>query len=68
MSDRDALAQKLDDMRANGNVRRAYTDDLFARIWEAARAEALEEAAAVAEYHGDWAIAQDITAMKDAVS
>jgi hypothetical protein len=25
----------------------------------------LEEAAAVAEYHGDWAIAQDIIALKD---
>jgi hypothetical protein len=32
---------------------------------ERARAEALEEAAAVAEYHGDWAIAQDIIALKD---
>jgi hypothetical protein len=41
MTNRDALAQELDLMRADGNVRRAYTDDLFARIWMAARAEVM---------------------------
>jgi hypothetical protein len=61
MTDRDALARDED-----------QTITITVRRWREhianARAEALEEAAAVAEYHGDWAIAQEITTLKDAKS